>query len=121
MSKAQAVSRWFVLASAIAVSLIYLNSAVYRAWLAGGPPNSNPEGWLFSSVNYLCIAGAFALGGVALFTIIGQLPSLSKKAIVLLVIAAFVGIIPFAREFVARDACLDGGGQWSNSELRCVH
>lgn len=121
MSKAKTISRWLVLAGANAVALVYLNSAIYRAWLAGGPPNSNPEGWLFSSINYLFAAVAFVIGGIAAFRLIGHLPSLHKSSVILFGIAALVGIIPVAREFIAVDICLDAGGRWSKPELRCEH
>lgn len=105
----------------ISLGLICLNNALYRAWIAGGPPNSNPEGWLFSSFNYFYIAAAFVVGGIGVFLLIGRIPLLHKGSVVLLVITAAFGIMPFVREFVAVDRCLDAGGQWSKSELRCVH
>lgn len=121
MSKATSIVRWVALLGMISPGLIYLNSALCRAWIAGGQPNSNPEDWLFSSFNYLCVAAAFVVGGIGVFLLIGRIPSLHKGSVVLLVIAAVFGITPFVREFVAIDRCLDAGGQWTKSESRCVH
>lgn len=121
MSKAKFISRWVLLLSMISLGFICLNNALYRAWVAGGPPNSNPEGWLFSSFNYFCGAAAFIFGGVGVFLLVGRIPSLHKGAIILLVVAAAFSVTPIVREFVANDRCLDAGGQWSKSELRCVH
>jgi len=101
--------------------LIYLNSAFYRAWVAGGPPTDNPTGWLFSAGNYLSWAFAFLSSGIGAFILISKLPSLSKAALIFIALSIMLGIFPSAREFVATDACLDSGGKWLSSELRCTH
>jgi hypothetical protein len=121
MSKAKSIAQWTALLVMIALGIFYLNSALYRVWIAGGPPNSNPEGWLFSASNYFCAAVAFIVAGVGAFLLIGRIPLLHKGSVVLLVIAVAFGITSFVREFVAIDRCLDASGQWSKSELRCVH
>jgi len=93
----------------------------YRAWLADGPPTPNPEGCLFSAGNFLSWALAFLSAGVGVFLLIGSLPSLSRAAVVLLILASILGVIPSIREYLASDSCLDAGGKWSALELRCVH
>ena len=115
------ILRWGLLLAGIAVCLIYLNSAFYRAWVAGGPPTDNPEGWLFSAGNYLAWALAILSSGIGAFVLISKLPSLSRVALVFIVLSIILGIFPSAREFVASDVCLDSGGKWLSSELRCTH
>lgn len=117
----KSIVRWSLLLVGIALFLLYLKSAVYRAWLAGGPPTPNHEGWLFSAGNFLSWALAFLGAGIGLFVLVEKLPSISRVAVVLLIIAIIMGIFPSAREFVEADICLDAGGKWSASELRCLH
>lgn len=121
MSMVKATLRWGLLLVCIALFLVYLNGAVYRVWAAGGPPTPNPEGWLFSAGNFLARALAFLSAGVGMFLLVGSLPSLNKAAVVFLVLASILGVIPHFREYLASDTCLDAGGKWSAKELRCVH
>jgi len=121
MSIVKVTVRWSLLLAGIALFLVYLNSAVYRAWLAGGPPTPNPEGWLFSSGNYLSWSLAFLSAGIGMFILIGRLPLLNRVAVAFLILAGILGIFPSARVFVATDSCLDSGGKWSAQELRCLH
>lgn len=121
MSVARAIFRWSLLLAGVALFLVYLNSAIYRAWLAGGPPTPNPEGWLFSAGNFLSWALAFLTAGIGMFLLVGSLPSKNRVAIVLLILSGFLGILPSVRQFLAVDACLDRGGKWSAAELRCAH
>jgi hypothetical protein len=102
------------------MAMVLLNSALYRAWIAGGPPSDNPEGWLFSAWTSFGCAVSAALIGVGLFLALRKRP-LSKAAIVLLATAVLLAMAPSICEFIATDRCLDGGGKWSNAELRCVH
>ncbi len=115
------ILRWSLLLTGVVFCLIYLNSAFYRAWVAGGPPTDNPEGWLFSAGNYLSWALAFLTSGIGVFALISKLPSLSRVALVFIALSIILGIFPSAREFVASDVCLDSGGKWLSSELRCIH
>ena len=121
MKIGRAIFRWSLLLGAIALCLIYLNSAAYRAWLSGGPPTPNPEGWLFSAGNYLAWALAFLCAGIGLFSLIGRLPALGKVAVAFLLLSVILAVVPSAREFLAKDSCLDAGGKWSALELRCAY
>lgn len=116
MKIGRAIFRWSVLLAAIALCLIYVNSAAYRAWLAGGPPTPNPEGWLFSAGNYLSWALAFLSVGIGLFLLIGRLPAVSKIAVAFLLLSGILAVVPSAREFVAKGSCLDAGGKRSARE-----
>ena len=115
------IARWPLLLTGIVLFLVYLNHAMARAWLAGGPPTSNPEGWLFSAGNFLSCSLASLSAGIGMFVFIGKLPSISRVAVAFLIVAFVLGVSPSAREFVATDRCLDAGGKWSALELRCLY
>ena len=115
------ISRWSLLLAGIVFFLLYLNHAMARAWLAGGPPTTNAEGWLFSAGNFFSWSLASLCAGVGAFILIGKLPSHSRVASVFLVLAFAFSVFPSVREFVATDRCLDAGGKWSTLELRCLH
>ena len=115
------VLRWAFLFAGITFFLLYLNSAFYRAWLAGGPPTPNPAGWLFSAGNFLSWALAFLSAGIGMFMIIGKYPPISRTAAMFLVLASILGVFPTFRTFIATDRCLDDGGKWSDNELRCLY
>ena len=117
----RAVFRWVSLLGFIGLGLLYLNGAVFRAWVAGGPPNDNPSGWLFSAGNYLFWSISAILAGVSFFMLLNSARPVSKFAVALLVLALGLAAFPLLREFVAADQCLDNGGQWSETELRCNH
>jgi hypothetical protein len=121
MIVARTFLRWSALIASTAMGLVLLNSAIFRAWVAGGPPNDNPEGWLFSAGNVLVWSLASLLFGIGFFVLLRPRQTISKVAATLIGISLLLAVFPVAREFVAQDACLDSGGQWSKSELRCVH
>lgn len=121
MNMMRKIARWSLLLTGIVLFLVYLNHAMARAWLAGGPPTPNPEGWLFSAGNFLSWSLASLSAGIGMFILVGKLPSLSKVAIAFLIVAGVLGVFPSVREFVATDRCLDSGGKWSALELRCLY
>ena len=120
MTIARMITRWIVLLAGIFFALLLLNGAVFRAWVAGGPPNDNPAGWVFSAWNYLSWSAAALLAGLSLFFLL-RLPRPTKLAVLCLGAAARLAVAPWIREFIATDICLDSGGQWSAQELRCHH
>lgn len=111
--------RWIALLASIAYSLLLLNAAFFRAWVAGGPPNDNPTGWMFSAWNHVAWSGAALLFGMGVFLLL-RLHRPAKLACFFLVVAAFLAVFPWLREFFASDTCLDSGGRWSGKELRCI-
>ena len=119
MKASRTLVRWFLLIVGIIWGLLQLNGAITAAWLAGGPPTPNPEGWLFVAGNRLAWAAASVLAAFGLFLLLRNARPISRYAIAALVVAFFLTVYPYFREFVASDACLDSGGRWS--ELRCVH
>ena len=110
--------RWVLLLAGIAWGALQLNGAVFAAWVAGGPPAPNPEGWLFVAGNRLAWAAASFLAGASLFVLLRRVRPTSRYAVVALVAAVLLTAYPYIREFIASDACLDSGGQWL--DLRCV-
>ena len=114
------ILRWCFLLAGITFFLLYLNNAFYRAWIAGGPPTPNPEGWLFSAGNLLSWSLAFLCAGIGIFLLIGRYPPISRIAALFLVLAGILVIFPSCRTFIATDRCLDDGGKWVPKELRCV-
>jgi hypothetical protein len=111
--------RWLLLIAGITWGLLQLNGAVAAAWLAGGPPTPNPEGWLFVAGNRLAWAAAAFLAAFGLFFLLRSKRPVSRYVIAMLVAALLLTAFPYIREYVASDACLDSGGQWS--DLRCIH
>lgn len=110
MTALRAFSRWIALAGSFGLCLLLLNSALYRAWLAGGPPTDNSQGWLFSSWSNLSWSAAAAFAGIGLFLLLRQPPRI-RPAIVLLGLALVLVTLPWLRELLASDACLDAGGR----------
>jgi hypothetical protein len=118
--KFRGVLRWGFLLAGITFFLLYLNIAFYRAWLAGGPPTSNPEGLQFSAANFLSWALAFLSAGIGMFLLLDKNPPTIRISAIFLVLAGILGIFPSCRTFIATDRCLDDGGKWVPKELRCV-
>ena len=111
--------RWFLLIAGITLGLLQLNGAIAAAWLAGGPPTPNPEGWLFVAGNRLAWAAASFLAAFGLFFLLRHVRPIGRYAIAALVVALLLSAFPYFREFVASDACLDSGGRWL--DMHCVH
>ena len=44
MTVARKILSWTALVAGTVFGLLLLNGAVFRAWVAGGPPNDNPAG-----------------------------------------------------------------------------
>ena len=61
------VARWVTLLAFIALGFVYLNSAAFSAWVAGGPPTTVRDVWLHRTFAHLCYAVGAVLGGVVLF------------------------------------------------------
>jgi hypothetical protein len=120
MTVARKILRWAVLLAGVSFGLVLLNGAIFRAWVAGGPPNDNPTGWMFSAWNYVCWSAAAFTAGLGLFLLL-RLPRPTKIALACLAVAALLASVPWLREFIATDICLDSGGRWASQELRCYH
>ena len=118
MESMRKVSRLLLLLVGIGLSLVYLNSAVYSAWAAGGPPTDNPEGWMFRAVNHFALALAFLSAGIASFLLLRR-PILRGPGLFVLVISMALALVPTARKLAASHGCSAAGESWSAEELRC--
>jgi hypothetical protein len=108
-----------VLIAGIAFALLHLNSFLFSLWASGVPHgDENPDLWTFVAYSHLGWAVAAALGGIGVFFATRQPPRI-RTACVLIGLAVLCFVLPWAREFIASDRCLDAGGNWSESELQC--
>lgn len=113
------VVRWSVLLMFIVLAILYLNSAVYSAWVSGGPPNPYPIGWSRRALGHICFALAALFFGVALFIGIRKLPKFGKSSIALTVIGILLVASPYVGRFILIDGCLDRGEKWNNETIQC--
>ena len=113
------IVRWCVLIAFVCLSLLYLNSAFYSAWVSSGPPNPYPLGWSRRAAGHLCFSGAALLLGLGLFLLIRTLPKFGRGALVCLVLGLLLLFAPYVGRFVLADHCLDQGGSWSNQTIQC--
>jgi hypothetical protein len=110
---------WLVLGAAAVWALLLLNGAVFAAWMAGGPPNPYPQGWAMLSQSRLAWACAVAIGGIALFRIIQDMPTPGRLTRWLAVVAIVFAMWPSASKFIQIDRCLDNGGRWNDEGFQC--
>jgi len=124
MGKARAVTlrdvtRWAILLVTLAVAALYLNSALFSAWVAGGSPNPFPEAWEHRALVHACSAASLVLAGIACFRGIGAFPRVGWLPLLLGLAALVLLAVPKFREFLLIDSCLDSGGRWKEREFRC--
>jgi hypothetical protein len=60
-SKTRKIIRWGCSIPLFALGLLYLNSAAFSFWAAGGPPTPNPEQWIMRGNYHVGIAVALIL------------------------------------------------------------
>lgn len=119
MTRIRNLFRWTLFIAGIVWGFLQLNGAIYAAWLSGGPPTPNPEGWMFLAGNRLGWAVASFLAGLGIFFLFSQNRQIRTIALAILFVAVLIAAFPYLREFMASDACLDSGGKWS--DLRCAY
>ena len=108
-----------VLALSIVGAALYLNGAIFSAWVSGGPPNDYPEAWAHRALLNLCFSIAVLLGGIVAFRVIGSFPKIGVLTAVLGILALTFLAIPYGRAFLDSDRCLDSGGRWNELYYRC--
>ena len=113
------LAKWLALIAFIIVALLYLNSAIYSAWVSGGPPNPYPLGWSRRAAGQLCFALAALSFGVGLFNGIQTFPRATKGSAAFIVLGALLALGPYIGRFVLIDSCLDRGGSWNRETLQC--
>lgn len=112
-------ARWCALFVFVCIALLYLKSAVYSAWMSGGPPNPYPIGWSRRALGHLCFSAAALFIGIGLFRFILTFPKVGRGALALLAIGLILTAAPYIGRFVLADRCLDQGGSWSNQTIQC--
>jgi hypothetical protein len=60
------IIRWGSSVPLLGLALLYLNSAAFSFWAAGGPPTPNPEKWIARGNLHLCIAMALGIAALIL-------------------------------------------------------
>lgn len=115
---AMVVARWVALLAFIALALLYLNSAAYSAWAAGGPPTTIREAWMHRAFSHLSYAVGAVLGGV-LFRTVRRPVRFDRVSAVLAALALLTVAAPHVRFFLLVDSCLDAGGLLDAATFRC--
>ena len=110
---------WLVLITLIIVALLYLNSAIYSAWMSAGPPNPYSLGWSRRAIGHLCFALAALSFGLGVFKGIQTFPRATQGAAIFIVLGALLALGPYIGRFVLFDSCLDRGGSWNRGTLQC--
>lgn len=110
---------WLVLCAVGLYALLLLNSALFSAWMSGGPPNPYPDGWVLRSKAQLLWAMATALAAIGLFRAIRKHPSHGRMTWFVLALACCLAFYPLVEREILIDQCLDNGGQWNSAGLQC--
>ena len=67
----------------------------------------------------LAWAASVAVGGLAAFKAVRELPSMHRSTVALGIVAIALAVLPSASEFGRIDHCLDSGGRWNYEGLHC--
>jgi hypothetical protein len=114
------LASWVVMLGFLAFGLLYLNGAIFSAWVSGGPPNPYPVGWSRRALGQLSFSVASFLLAVGAFRLVRALPVWRRSAVVLVAVGLALLVAPYIGRFVLQDQCLDSGGSWSNLTLECT-
>lgn len=117
--RSQRIASWVVCLGFVALGLLYLNAAFFSAWVAGGPPNTNPVGWERRALGQLSVSVASFILSVGSYKLVISLPSWRPIPVAIVLGGLVFSVAPYIGRFVLQDQCLDSGGQWSNLELIC--
>lgn len=121
VSRMRRVLSWLALVSLGAIALLLLNSALFSAWMSGGPPNPYADGWALRSLALLVWALTAAFGAAAFFHAIRRATRVGKASVIVLAACMTLVAVPFLVREVLIDKCLDNGGRWSAQALACEH
>lgn len=111
--------RWGALVLFGAAALVFLNSALYSAWVAGGPPAQFKAAWEHRALQQLCRAFAFVLFAVSAFWSLTVPLRVRPLTLLVLLVGLAVLLVPATRELMLIDACLDSGGRWGGATFVC--
>jgi hypothetical protein len=120
LSSIQRAASWIILAGFVLLGLLYLNGAIFSAWVSGGPPNQYPLGWERRAMGQLSFSLASFVLAIGSYKLIASLPVWRRLPMVLVLLGIALLVAPYIGRFVLQDKCLDNGGQWSKLTLECV-
>ena len=115
----QKITSWVVSLGFPALGLLYLNAALFSAWMSGGPPNPYPHGWGRLATGQLSTSAASFVLAVASYKLVISLPAWRRTPIALIVFALFLAIAPYIGRTVLHGQCVSQKGEWSNLTLEC--
>ncbi len=107
----------------IVFGLLYLNGAAYSWWASWGPPTEYPELFQHQAITRFGLSVALFATAPLLFIVFKNRFNLAASKykywwLVILVIALGGS---YLRVLLLQDSCLDSGGSWQVSKLRCQH
>ena len=118
-ARVQRVVSWTVSIGFVALGLLYLNAALFSAWMSGGPPNPHPLGWGRLALGQLSTSLASFILAVGSYQLVVSLPAWRRMPFALVLTGLLLSLAPYVGRFVLQDKCLDQGGRWSNITLEC--
>jgi hypothetical protein len=119
-SRLQRFASWVVSVGFVAFGLLYLNGALFSAWMSGGPPSPYPLGWERRTLGQLSFSVASFILAFGSFKLVASLPAWRRLPLAFVVVGFVLLLAPYIGRFVLQDRCLDRGGQWSNFTLECT-
>ena len=121
MHKYRNIVRWVILLTAFAGGLYLLNSALFCAWVSGGPPNKYPKAWLQYSYIYFGYSGALISLGFLAFAALREKFNWKRSVAFYLCVPTIIYCLaaPKVREYILIDKCLDSGGRWDKQSFTC--
>jgi hypothetical protein len=115
------IVRWFLFLGILALALLYLNSALFSSWVAGGPPNKNPQAWEVRALRHLGFSISLLATGVMFLIGLKTNYNWRKskyKYIWVLILVVCLGY-PKAIELLLINRCISSGGQWNAEYFEC--
>jgi len=118
-ARVQRIISWVVSIGFIALGLLYLNAALFSAWMSAGPPNPHPAGWGRLALGQLGTSLPSFILAVGSYKLVASLPAWRRLPLALVLTGLFLSLAPYIGRFVLQDQCLDRGGSWRNITLAC--
>ena len=118
-SLVQRCASWIVCIGFVVLGLLYLNGAIFSAWVAGGPPNSNSLGWERRALGELSFSLAAFVLAIGSYKLVTGLPVWRRNPVFVVAAGVALAFAPYVGRFIFQDQCLDMGGRWRNLELVC--
>ena len=107
------------LAISMALAVYCLERSIYFGRAASGSQTAYPAWWQFQSDAYLTYSIASLIFGLCAIIAIPKWPKVGRLPMLLFVITIGITAIPYMKEFVKIDSCLDGGGRWNENWQEC--